>query len=610
MSDSGLNDGWQLSPADYLHSRKGTVSPQLSLTSKYVHMSDGCALAVDVYLPVEQMHWQLPTIVIFTPYTRRFWTKELQPDLECSPNTAIYRDSFVKFGYALVVVDMRGTGASFGTRFAFRSPRERQDAYEIADWIVAQPWSNGRIGSTGISYLGAAAAFLASTGHTAVKAVAPLFSISDIYSEQLFPGGMLSKIWSTKYDELMIALDQNDREKIRSFAYFNDERLQGPQPVDEDQDRKLLASALEQHTDNFRLHDMMPELCFRKEGPLSAPELNTDVCSPFHYLKEGIGADVAVYSVSGWYDGGGYANGAISRFLTIRGEKDRLLLGPWDHGARTDISPWRRERQPEFPLMAELLRFFDEHLMGLDTQLSEEAPVHYYCVHEERWKTSTDWPPRVEERRLFLTASRTLEDERPATSTEATYQVKYSLNTGGSTRWARLGAQAVDAYYGDWAERPGQMLNFTSQPFERGLTITGHIVADLWISSSERDFGIFVYASEVETAGTVRYVTEGMLRALHRKVSPAPLNYQTSWPYRTYTRADAELLPVGERCRLLIPLLPISWQLAPGSRLMISVSGSDSLNFPQVAHGRPPRLTFAFGAEYSSAISIPVETSV
>ena len=88
-----------------------------------------------------------------------------QAGIETSPNAAKYRDFFVPRGYALVVVDVRGTGASFGTRDSFRSPAEREDYREIAEWIVAQPWSDGVIGSTGISYLGAAALFLASTGH-------------------------------------------------------------------------------------------------------------------------------------------------------------------------------------------------------------------------------------------------------------------------------------------------------------------------------------------------------------------------------------------------------------------------------------------------------------
>ena len=96
-------------------------------------------------------------------------------------------------GYAVVVVDVRGTGASFGTRDSFRSPRERDDTSEIADWIVAQPWSNGALGATGISYVGAAADFLASTGHPAVKAIAPLSSVWDTYADNYFPGGIQLK---------------------------------------------------------------------------------------------------------------------------------------------------------------------------------------------------------------------------------------------------------------------------------------------------------------------------------------------------------------------------------------------------------------------------------
>jgi len=107
----------------------------------------------------------------------------------------------------VVVVDARGTGASFGTRDSFRSPRERADYKAIADWIVAQPWSDGRIGATGISYLGAACDFLASTGHPAVKAIAPLFAVWDTWADNYYPGGLLIKRLALTYDELMVALD-------------------------------------------------------------------------------------------------------------------------------------------------------------------------------------------------------------------------------------------------------------------------------------------------------------------------------------------------------------------------------------------------------------------
>jgi predicted acyl esterase len=58
---------------------------------------------------------------------------------------------------------------------------------------VSEPWSDGRIGATGISYLGAAADFLASTGHPAVKAIAPLFSVWDTYGDHYYPGGACAR---------------------------------------------------------------------------------------------------------------------------------------------------------------------------------------------------------------------------------------------------------------------------------------------------------------------------------------------------------------------------------------------------------------------------------
>src|SRR5690606_30382065 len=174
--------------------------------SLYVTMRDGCRLAVDVYLPEGEgaPAGGFPTVLILTPYYRRFALRAgASPSTDPSPNAAKYRDFFVPRGYAVVVVDVRGTGASFGTRDSFRSPTEREDYREIADWIVAQPWSNGIIGSTGISYLGAAACFLASTGHKAVKAIAPLFAVWNTYADHLYPGGVLLNKLAKSYDEVM-----------------------------------------------------------------------------------------------------------------------------------------------------------------------------------------------------------------------------------------------------------------------------------------------------------------------------------------------------------------------------------------------------------------------
>ncbi|HTZ37139.1 MAG TPA: CocE/NonD family hydrolase, partial [Stellaceae bacterium] len=231
MSDSDRNSpAWRVAPSAYLATRpaEGAVAAP---RSTYVAMPDGCRLALDLYLPPSPPS-PVPTILILTPYYRRFALRPGAPaGVEACPGVARWRDLFVPRGYALAVVDVRGSGASFGTRDAFRSPRERTDYHAIAEWIAGQDWSNGRIGATGISYVGAAADFLASTGHPAVRAIAPISAVWDTYVDHYYPGGILLDRLAGEYDRLMQALDRDRRAALASFAYFRDPNYRGPQPV-------------------------------------------------------------------------------------------------------------------------------------------------------------------------------------------------------------------------------------------------------------------------------------------------------------------------------------------------------------------------------------------
>ncbi|MEI2416614.1 CocE/NonD family hydrolase [Orrella sp. JC864] len=607
MSDHDLaGNAWHLPPSRYLSERPATHALPARPLSVYVPMRDGCRIAVDVYLPdggAGASPASFPTVAIFTPYNRRF---RVQPpgSAEPSPNAAKYRDMFVPRGYAVVVADVRGTGASFGTRDALRSPAEAADYAQIADWIVQQPWSNGVIGSTGISYLGAAAVFLAGSGHPAVRAIAPLFAVSDIYAEQLYPGGLLSRVWVEDYDTLMKALDQNRRDLLARYPYFNDPRLQGPQPVDEDADGSLLAQALAEHRHNFSMAELAPQFVFRDEASLHDAALDIAACSPCHY-HAGIGPEVAVYSISGWYDGGGYANGAISRYLSLAGPHDRLLLGPWDHGARTNVSPWRAQPASAFPLLAEVLRFFDQHLMGRRTGLEQEAPVHYFSMHDECWRAAGQWPPCAAQATLHADAQGRLQ-AAPAQAAQRVLATRYDWSSGRHTRYERLGAANIEDYYPDWAERCAALPAFDTEPLQAPLALCGHPLLRLRAAADQGDAAFFAYLSEVLPDGSVRYITEGMLRALHRTTAQAPPHYRTCWPYRRYSRADAQRLTPGRTETFEIPLLPVAWTLQPGSRLRLSIAGADDGHFPQTPPGRPPRVTLALGGLQGTELVLPL----
>jgi hypothetical protein len=614
MSDrDDRGNAWRVPPSAYLARRPVSFAVPARPLSRYLTMADGCRLAVDIHLPAATPSGhapptRFPTICVFTPYYRRFALAPGARGTEPSPNIFKYRDMFVPRGYALVVVDVRGTGASFGTRDSFRSPKERDDSRAVADWIVGEPWSDGRIGATGISYLGAAADFFASTGHPAVKAIAPLFSVWDTYGDHYYPGGVLLTGLAETYEKLIRALDEDRRDILRTFAYYADPNLAGPCPVDEDTDGSVVRAAVAEHRANFRMPDFITEFRFKEEPLPYDASFSSASFSPYHYAH-GIRPDVAVYSVSGWMDGAGYTNGAISRHLTLPNPHKYLLLGPWDHGARVNVSPWRAQVEPEFPLMAEVLRFFDQHLAGIDAGLTAEAPVHYFTLGEEAWHAAEQWPPIGEApARLFLASAETLGRDTGAPGSDS-YKVDFSFGTGSHTRYERIAAIDNRDYYGDWHGRDAALLRYTSMPLEADAELTGHVSAELWLSSSEPDAAIHLYLTEVEADGRERYVTEGVLRALHRKDAPDTPAHRTKWPTHSFRRQDAAPLKPGEATRLTIALLPTSWHLRKGSRLRLAIAGADADHYAQVPHGRPPTLTLHHGGAQVSRLELPLRWS-
>jgi len=609
-STQSQSAAWKVTPDAYARSRPETHAIP-DPVSCYLTMRDGCRLAIDVYVPqpigqAGDAGSRYPTITLFTPYYRRF-KMDPHAEGERAPNIAKFRDYLVPRGYALVVIDVRGTGASFGTRDSFRSPRERDDSVDVVDWIVAQPWSDGVVGATGISYLGAASDFLASTGHPAVRAIAPLFSVWDTYADNYFPGGIALKALTQSYDDLMVAMDHDQRHMLASVVYYSNPAYEGPQPVDEDPSGALLAQAIQEHLGNFRQTEFMPEFRYREDPLPYDPAFSSASFSPYS-VSPGISKDVAVLSVSGWMDGAGYMNGAISRFLTLADNPRHLLLGPWDHGARIDVSPWRGTQMADFPWLAEVLRFFDHYLLGLPTGLDAEDPVHYCALHAEQWRSASQWPPlpAADDTVLFLQAGATLTNNPDAEAGATRHQVDFSIGTGRGTRYERIAAINSTEYYPDWQGRTDRMASFTSEPLTRSAELAGHAVAEIWLSSNEPDGALFVYLTEVEADGTERYVTEGLLRLLHRKEAPCPATYRTTWPFRTFSKGDAAPMTPGRQERIRLALLPTAWRFSKGSRIRISIAGADRDHCGQVPHGRPPLWEIGHGAGQASRISLPL----
>jgi len=593
---------------------RGYTSPKfddVETTSFYLPMRDGVRIAVDLHLPAGRSEGErLPTILYQTRYVRAFdyrWPFSL---MRTPTELTRWIRLFVSHGYAWVTVDARGSGASFGTRKYELSPDEIQDGAEIADWIVRQPWSDGGIGSFGTSYTGSSAELLLANGHPAVKAVAPRFSMADAYADLAFPGGIHQTWFTQKWAHGNEAIDTNTI--TGKFGLKVRMMVKGIKRVDEDEDGALLDEAIRQHAQNGDVHREALGITFRDDvSPSGAAAI--DALSPFTYLDEIEASGAAIYYYSGWWDGA-YPHAAIKKYMTLHNPK-KLTLGPWDHGGRQEISPWRRRDAPAFDHDLEMLRFFDHHLKGIQNGIMEEAPVHYFTMGEEQWKSAASWPPpNAYIRRLYLSEGHRLRDSRPAGEPGPdAWVVDYSSGTGNLSRWNSLTARPRGWLggerhfeYPNRKEEDRKLPCYTSAPLTEDTEVTGHPLIRLFVTSTAEDGNFFVYLEDVDASGGVTYVTEGELRALHRRLSDERPPYRLLVPYRSFERKDARPLVPGEMAELVFDLLPTSYLFRKGHSIRLAIAGADKDHFALLAADEPPTLTFHRSEAHPSAIELPI----
>lgn len=614
--------------------------------SRYLTMRDGVRIAVDVHLPAGLAPGErVPTILRQTRYFRAGRVRPPFGGLPVAHLPDLYvltRRRFLARGYAWVDVDVRGSGASTGSRPYPWSPAEVRDGAEIVDWIIAQPWSDGAVGSLGVSYDGTCAEMLLVNGHPAVRAVAPMYSLFDAYADVAFPGGVHLAWFTAAWSAFNRALDQNDSPAaiaqamwlvIRSMRPAADRGLgrraaaaldalpaaaavraaraglkaifAGVLPVEGD--HASLAAAIAEHGSSFDVHEGALRITARDDAGLSPtdPSATIDAFSPHRFAADLRAGGAAIYGVSGWRDGA-YQGAAAKRWHAVPNPKSRLLLGPHGHGGRLYMSPGRRTRPAAFDLDAELLAFFDLHLRGRDGGIGAEPPVHYYTTGAEEWRAASQWPPPgIVLRPMYLSPGRELAWDPPRTEGADDHDVDPDAGTGERTRWRGLLGPLIQADYPDRRARDARLLAYTSRPLGDDLDVTGHPAVTLHVASSAPDATIFVYLEDVDPDGGVHYVTEGQLRALHRAVAPAEAIGGSALP-RSFLRADAAPLSPGAVERIVIDLLPVSHRFRRGHSIRIAIAGADRDHF---AAPPDPRASLHFhrGGARASRVDLPVE---
>lgn len=558
--------------------------------SEYVTMPDGVRLAVDYYLPRDLAAGKrLPVILQQTRYYRSLATRA-DPAGSCR-QIAAFPAYFVRRGYAVVVVDVRGTGASYGSRSTEFGMQEVKDGHGILDWIVARPWSNGRVGAAGVSYVGTTSELLLLNRHPAVKAVAPVSAGYDFYADLDFPGGVRNSFFIRNWGAFNAALDSGNMQGIPALA-----SVAGPCPVDADPKSEMVAEAIRAHAANLNSAEGLRDVEFRDD-----PVFGSDGWpSPYRYQHALDRDRVPLLGIASWYDSG-YAWSAIHRFLNSTSGRQRLLISSGNHGLGYYYAPGVTVPVPsKFDLRAELAAFFDHYVAGIDNGYDREPKVRWFTTGADRWNAANQWSLPGKLKHYCLTTAGEIRARDCGKAQTVTVVPAKDIAPGSLSRWDTTMSSPVA--YPERSESDAGLLSFTTEPLASNLEITGSPLLALKIANTASDADYFVYLEEIDSGGRAWYLTEGLVRASHHRSGKLP--YRTLTGQQTNLRRDADPRTAGHEITLDIPMMPISHRFKQGSRIRIVLAGTDSAHFTS-----PPlagqKWKIAVGARRSSLL-LPV----
>jgi putative CocE/NonD family hydrolase len=493
-----------------------------------------------IWLPVDAEADPVPALLEYLPYRKSDWT---------APRDAQRHPWYAGHGYASVRVDIRGHGDSEGTPGDEYDATELADGVDVVNWLAAQPWCTGKVGMFGISWGGFNSLQIAALAPQPLKAIVTVCSTDDRYDNDVhYTGGAVLGIDMLAWAGTMLA-----------FA------SRPPDPATVGQDRWLpmwreRLDALEPYLHTWLAHQERDD--YWRHG---------SVCEDYTTI------DAAVLAVGGWNDP--YRD-AVLRLVEHLPGPVRGLIGPWSHQYPDRGLP----PGPAIGFLQETLRWWDQHLKGVDTGIMEEPklrawindpvpPATSYDVMPGRWVGDANWPS------LSVTWG-----ERPlGGDADATVLVRSPQHTGiDSGRFFPFG-NASDLPP-DQREEDGRSACFDSAPLDERVEILGRPRVRLHLDSATPRAHVVARVCDVAPDGSSTLVTRGVLNLLSRHGR----DKSVEWTPGTYENVEFELNGIG-------------YAFPPGHRIRVAVSDT---YWPWVwPHGERGELTVV---PAGSALILPV----
>ena len=501
-----------------------------------VPLRDGGFLLSDVYRPTDQGTY--PVLIAASPYPRQIQDLGAPTAIIEAGNS----EFFVSRGYVHVIASLRGTGGS-SDQWGFFDHQERDDLYDLVEWAAEQTWSNGDVGMIGISYFAIAQIGAAAARPPHLKAVFPFEVSPDLYEAAYHYGLFSSSFISPWLTMLGVTAPKTNafwRGHIANAA------------------RKVLHDPrVHRKVGNINGESAKSVLQLIMKAPYAADpwddlwrttavdhQTRDEFWDERNVLPLLDKVDIPVYVGCDWDNVPMHLPGTFTTWKALEHNPNvRMCLLP--HGGTT--WPWES-------MHVEALAWFDHHLKGRDTGITDGPPIRYWLPVAEEWRTSDVWPPPADYKELSLGADGVLSEQPASGSREL-----LCLGTGL--------ARAPRARKSD----PPSVLYWQSDPLEADLDIVGPIELQLSATSTAIDTAWIVMLSDVAPDGTTTGITSGWLRASLREVDP--VESRTGAPILPCRNPQA--VPIGEPVEYRIPLIHNARRFLAGHRIQLMLTSDD-----------------------------------
>jgi uncharacterized protein len=525
-----------------------------------VRMRDGVRLATDIYRPAGSE--RSPVVLVRTLYGTE------------GPESLETAKFYVTRGYAYALQDTRGKYDSEGN---WDGPRnEAHDGSDTITWLGTRPWSNGRVGMTGGSYLGLVQDVVADQENPYLKALVPMVSPMTLGREDLTEYDQLSTytgrdtysintMWMVPYDG---RVNQNDRQSPafdKAWEYLP--RIDYPKVFGREM---AWWPFLLNHQRGF-----WEEYVIRAahgEWKRSLPEADAWWKNyKEHYRK----VNVPMLQVSGWYDCCGEA--MIKMFQLVRKHatdpvarnNQQLVMTPWPHALSTGFGKQKAMGDLDFGPQAKFdpdeasVEWFDHWLKGKNNGVEKRAPVRAFVMGENRWREAQDWPiPGTQFTKFYLRSNGSAHlvqgggqlSTKPPGDEPADH---YTYDPGNPTL-IPITSTAIGPTDMSTVDKRDDVVVYTSDVLSVPVEATGPLAAELYVATSAPSTDFLVRLLDVYPDG----------KAYNLSNAGVP-------PYRTYWSKNVETTADGTRIvKANIMLYPTGNLFAAGHRIRVEISSS------------------------------------